>query len=311
MQFEWVNLPINQWQDFIGRAGRSNLIQSWPYARASHRHGQVPTRFATINRHGKILGGFQVQVAKAMSFLQVATLDRGPLWFDEHGTQDDWREFLRAFDTAFPRRFGRRRRVMLELEDGEPARKLLREAGFKRVAPGYQTVELDLTRSLDDLNANLKSGWRQSLNKAARAGLTVDIDAGTRHLPWLLARYDTQKADQRFGGAKPDFLTSMAKEAHELGDLMMIRALDSGAPIAAILVFVHGTSATYQVGWTSDRGRSVCATHLLLWTAVGHLQERGIERFDLGGINDASAPGVTQFKQGLNGTAVDLVGIYY
>ena len=80
-------------------------------------------------------------------------------------------------------------------------------------------------------------------------------------------------------------------------------------PVAAILLTVHGNSATYLVGWSGDAGRRVRAHNLLLWRAVEHLKSAGIRWLDLGGIN-ADAPGVAHFKRGMGGELVTLAGGY-
>ena len=93
-------------------------------------------------------------------------------------------------------------------------------------------------------------------------------------------------------------------------EAVIFNAMEGDEVVAAILVFLHGSSATYQVGWTTGAGRKLGAHHQLLWRAVVQLKERGVLDFDLGGINDDGAAGVKKFKQGLGGKEVRLVGFF-
>ena len=102
---------------------------------------------------------------------------------------------------------------------------------------------------------------------------------------------------------------SLAQEADTFDDALVIRARHQNQAVAGLLVLAHGNNATYQIGWTSEAGRPVNATNLCLWTAVEHLKERGLSRFDLGGVHHTS-PGLVKFKQGLGGAPLNLVGVY-
>ena len=84
----------------------------------------------------------------------------------------------------------------------------------------------------------------------------------------------------------------------------------NGRPISGILVFKHGTTATYYVGWNSKEGRRLNANNLLLWSALRELKGRGVKWLDLGGVDGASMPGVSRYKIGLGGNLYTLAGSY-
>ena len=92
--------------------------------------------------------------------------------------------------------------------------------------------------------------------------------------------------------------------------MLVLRANLDGEPVAGILIFTHGKSATYQVAWTNEAGREHRAHHLLLWHTILELKERDITWLDAGGINPEHAEGVTRFKRGLGGDEFELIGFY-
>ena len=94
------------------------------------------------------------------------------------------------------------------------------------------------------------------------------------------------------------------------GDVVIGIARHNDVACGGILILCHGRSATYQIGWTSDRGRTCGAHNVLLWQALAQLKARGITTLDLGGMNDETAKGVKAFKEGLGGRTIRTAGLY-
>ena len=77
-----------------------------------------------------------------------------------------------------------------------------------------------------------------------------------------------------------------------------------------MLFLLHGSVATYHIGWADDTGRDLNAHNLLLWRASLLLRERGLAAIDLGGVNTHSLPGISRFKLGTGGAVRTLAGTY-
>ena len=77
-----------------------------------------------------------------------------------------------------------------------------------------------------------------------------------------------------------------------------------GIPVASVVASVMGDSAIYVLGATSDKGLDAKGSYLLQWTLIQWLKERGVRRYDLGGIDPQQNPGVYHFKRGLSGADV-------
>jgi hypothetical protein len=63
-----------------------------------------------------------------------------------------------------------------ELSDTPEHRVQMLTAGFKRVADGYRTIWLDLSKTLKDLRGEQKQNWRNALVQGERNDLTVIDD---------------------------------------------------------------------------------------------------------------------------------------
>ncbi len=309
---KWNVLTFSEWKQRFNQIRRSTLLQSYPYAQAqSALHNQKP-RWGLIEINGQEAGLVQIMEAGLFkNIFHAIIIDRGPLWFNGFGTLEHMRGFAGALQREFPARFGRRRRFMPEMESGAALGTILTEAGFKpQAAKPYETIWIDLTKSEDIWLKNLKSGWRGALRKAQKCGITIEWDDSGAHFPWLMKNYLIDKEEKNYDGPSLPLLTSLARYFIPNKEMMIGRALIDGKPIAGILLLCHGGAATYQIGWSSQKGRETAAHHLLLWEALCVLQAKGLTDFDLGGVNEDTAKGVKKFKSGMGGELVHISGLY-
>jgi hypothetical protein len=307
---KWNTLSIEEWEKKFSAIPRSNILQSYTYARAVCPLQKQKARWGLILIDGREAGLVQMfETGIFWNGLHTVIVDRGPLWFEGFGNAMHVKTFFDELNGQFPTRLGRKRRILPETEDGPTAQKLIAGTGLVPANDtGYQTIWLDLTQNTETLRANLKSNWRNKLSKAEKTHLTVEWDGGIEGLPEILTHYAADKEERGYGGPAPAFLKAYVPLLAARGDLLTARAMQNGAMIAFVLFAVHGRSATYLIGWSSPAGRECAAHHLLLWGGALMLQKGGIKELDLGGINDESAEGIKVFKEGLGGKTVRYVG---
>lgn len=312
---EWNTLSPAQWDECLRAVPRSTLLQTYDYARAQCPIEKQKARWGVIRFDGQPAGIVQVFEAGILwNALHAVIIDRGPLWFKGFGGAAHTKLFFEEFNKQFPPRFGRRRRILPEVEDGMTAQKILQSAGLARMddRKGYETVWVDLTAGDESRRAALRSNWRGHLGKAERAGLTVEWDDTGRLFTPLLAGYIEDRRIRGYDGPAPQLLSSLATFVTPKGGMITGTArLPDGQTAAMVMFVTHGRSATYLVGWTTDTGRDSSAHHLLLWNGMGVLKQRGVTELDLGGVNDDSAKGIKDFKEGMGGKTVRYVGHYY
>jgi hypothetical protein len=310
LNFDWSPIPPAEWRALLTRAPRANLLQSWPYSVAARLHDQMMSRRGRIVEDGETVGLMQIQEVK-LGPIHVLKLHRGPLWLGGDPDAARWRRFFSAFAREFPRRLGRWRHILPELDDCQGARALLAEAGLRQKGPEpYRTIRLDLQPELDAIRKRFKGNWRNKLNQAERAGLAITCDCQGSSAAAFLSGYGADKSARGYRGPAPARLATLIASAAPAGEAFIFNAMKDDETVAAMLMFRHGLGATYQAGWTTEAGRRTRAHHLLLWTAIGRLKDEGVAALDLGGIHPRTAEGVTRFKEGLGGTPVTLVGIF-
>lgn len=310
-EVSWNSLNEQEWQEKLGQVRRSNLLQTIPYARSQRIIASQTMRRGLINIDGKEAGLVMVLDASLLwGLFQAVIIDRGPLWFGGFGSAVHIKLFLEELRLTYPSRFGRKRRFIPEMQDSPALHSMILQSGFEKAGPGYETIWLDLTSGEDTLKAAMKKNWRGALHKAERSEMEIIWDNRGSLLDWFIAGYAADKGDKAYFGLPPQNLHKMARFFADTKSLIIGQSMVEGKPIAGIMLFLHGKSATYQAGWSTDKGRENNAHHRLLWEAVNVLKQQGIEDLDLGGINEEHAQGVTQFKSGLGGQSMRLCGHY-
>ena len=181
------------------------------------------------------------------------------------------------------------------------------DAGGRRFMTGYTTALLPVAASAERQAARLHAGWRGALKRGLGAGLEIacrDARSDLLGLDAALARHEDERRRRGYG-AQP---TALVAAAARRGPALLATASGTEGPAAFMLVFLHGASATYQVGWTGVAGRAACAHHRLLWTVLAELRARRVRLLDLGGLNVPA--GIAYFKLAAGALPRTFAGTY-
>ncbi len=306
----WNEGTMGEWGHHFLSIPHSTLPQSFAYAYAmGQTKGHVP-RLGLILHGEEPIGLVQVLERTSMKLFRQAHIHRGPLWFGEPPQDDAMEAVFRILRKTYPDTLFRRLSILPELPAGPAMDELMRRTGFRKTAPGYRTVWLDLKPAPEAIRTRFGGGWRKGLRAAEKANLVLDVDPEARNLPWLVRQDQRQAKNKHYRSASGKLLVRLRNALHQSGGILMITALSGKTPVAAALLIVHGQAATYQVGWSNDAGRKTNAMRLVLWRAITELKKRGITSLDLGGINPEDAAGVTEFKLGLGGDVFETVGLF-
>ena len=280
--------------------------QHWGYGAACSALGSHVIR-AEVRLDGQAIALAQFICRRFLGLAHAAVCTRGPVWLADSGEaarRDAYRLLRRT--APLPRLRGLFLTPESEMED--PA---LSAARMAQVMTPYSTAVLDLTRDLDDLRAAQKGKWRNRLVHAERSGLTVrPLKARPGALDWLLAAETAQQRAKRYAALPPALIPAW-QEAEGKDSLLTLAAEEAGEITAAMLFLIHGTGATYHIGWSNAAGRAVSAHNLLLWRAIKSLKRRKIRWLDLGGLNTEDTPGIARFKLGSGARLHTLCGTWF
>lgn len=191
---------------------------------------------------------------------------------------------------------------------------LLADLGLKK-SPMHlaaeHTVIIDLTKSEDELLANMRRQTRYEVRRAAKQGITVEKSQSEE----IFKEFRKVQAEtaKRQGFVPPNLKTLMA-EREAFGDniAIYVAKTDEGKPIAYGMIIKDGKEGDYYEAASTERNRKMPGAYALLWQVTKDLKAEGYERFNLWGIAPAGQPnhryaGVTTFKTGFGGEVVEYV----
>ena len=184
---------------------------------------------------------------------------------------------------------------------------------WRRVMTGQSTVVIDISKSVDDLRAGLDRRWRLPLAHAEKSDLKIHrVGTNPGQYRWLLDAEIQQREKRGFIGLPLQFFDLYVQSRQQPSKNILTMRADIGRDrVAGMMFLIHGESATYQVGWTSEEGREQNAHHLILWHAIEELQSRGVRVLDLGGVNTIRSAGVARFKISTGGRVVTYAGSFF
>lgn len=305
MQVHWGGHDMAAW-DAAHAEALGSLQQDWTYGSAMFALG-VPLLRARVEQDGMTLAYAQFIVRRFGRLGAVALCSRGPLWLQPLDAKDRARVY-KAMKQSLPLPGLRFMLVTPEQAAGEA----LGLSPMRRVLSGMSTVMLDLTPSMDELRANLERRWRHRLVTSEGAGLSIQrVGTQPNQFRWLLEAEMAQRGDKGLDGLPPAFFERFALTHAEPSKAMLTLRADVGRDrVAAMMFLIHGRSAVYHIGWTSDKGRDLHAHNLILWKGIEELKARGIRQLDLGGVNTIRSAGIARFKISTGGKVVTLAGSY-
>lgn len=205
-------------------------------------------------------------------------------------------------------------RVRPQLRATEDNLKLLADLGLKK-SPMHlaaeHTVVLDLTKSEDELLADMRRQTRYEVRRSLKQGITVTKD-DSEEIFKEFHRVQSETA-KRQGFVPPNLNTLLAERKAFKGNInIYVTKTAEGEPIAYGMIIKSGKEGDYYEAASTDLNRKLPGAYALLWQAIKDLKAEGYERFNLWGIAPPNQPnhryaGVTTFKTGFGGEVVEYV----
>lgn len=305
MRTAWNNIDPNHWALLHARSSPA-LQQDWHYGDSLAPLGiGVHRAQVTLDTEPIALAQFICRRYGPLGTLALCT--RGPFWVKPVPPEiraETYHELKRTIPLKWPRV------VMFSpdlqnTDDGSLAR-------LTRVLTGDSTVLIDLSQSLQSFREGMTVRWRNRLAASEKAGLKIiRTRSGDSRFHWLLEQEANQRKTKGFSGLPLQFVENYAKAGGPgRRTIFMLSAEADGARIASMLFLLHGSAATYYLGWANDTARKVSAHNLLLLHAFAALKEAGLSTLNLGGINTRNLPGISRFKIGTGGRVVTYAGTF-
>ena len=304
---ERLRMDDRAWDAFVTGLAAPSFLQLTAWARVKRPNGWTPARVVASGPKGPI--GAQVLLRKAGALpWRLGYAARGPVASELDATgiaafADASRSQARALGISTLR-------IEPELEDDPPLRAALERGGWRPIERSFQppsTRIIDLTSSEDALWSDLRQKWRQYVNKARRAGVTVS--AGTAaDLPAFFELYEETATRAGFYHREEHSYRAVWDAFAPAGMVRLLLARSAaGQPLATLFLIGCGRRMTEVYGGMNLAGADVHANYLLKWEAIRRAREEGFAEYDLWGL---AHPGIAHFKAGFGGREVQYVGAW-
>lgn len=307
-------VDASAWNELLADFEDASFEQSATFAAGVWR--SAGTSFLVVERNGKILGGAcVVTIDLPVGLGGVAYVKHGPVWRrrDSAANPADYRAILLELITEYGERRGQG--IVITPRPNPVAnsieRTVLNECGFVIRRP-----DIDPNRFLVDVTIDEKAQleslgqkWRYNLRAALKNGIEVTEAVDDKDVEAFAKLHAAMVARKRFGNCDAiDLISALQTELPDRLRARVFLARHNGEPVAGAVIGVHGDTAYYLFGATSDQALPLKAGYALQWAIVGWLRQQSAHWYDLGG--EAGEDGLHQFKKGLVGKRGTIISSY-
>ena len=299
-------MTAEEWNEIAKKYPEANFLQSPDYGKMNEILGST-VLYDDFEGYGFAL--MIVRNAKRGRYLEIPC---GPLtnWNDKKTVQiifEKIAEIGREKGCAFVR-------VRPQLLMSPENIKLLADLKLKK-SPMHlaaeHTVILDLTKSEEQLMAEMRRQTRYEVRRAEKLGIKVvssNLEADFEEF------HKVQVATAKRQGFIPPSLKTLMAEREAFGEKIKVyKAVTAeNQPIAYGLIIKSGKEGDYYEAASTELNRKLPGAYALLMQATRDLKNEGYVRFNLWGIAPAGQPnhryaGVTTFKTGFSGEVTEFV----
>lgn len=293
------------WKKTLENYPEANFLQSPEWAKVNEILGTkvIVREFENFGRALMI-----VRNAKRGRYLEIAC---GPL-IDWHNTNLLYEVFAEIRKTAKENKcaFVRIRPQLRRTPENLMLLKGLNLKPSPMHLAAEHTVILDLTKSEEELLADMRRQTRYEVRRADKLGIKVEV-SNTEEIFREFHKVQTETAKRQH--FFPPSLELLLAEHEAFEDKAVIYvAKYENQPVAYGLIIANGSEAEYYEAASTELNRKLPGAYALIWQAMKDLRFKGIKRFNLWGIAPPNQPhhryaGVTTFKTGFGGEIVEYV----
>ncbi len=164
----------------------------------------------------------------------------------------------------------------------------------------FDVAYIDLTKSMDELKANMHPKHKNMLNKSAKSNL---IFIKNVEIKILIKMLDETYKNQVKSGPSHEFIENLSKHLTNEGKAKIFAVNDEyGKTLSVALVCICGNTADYTFG--GNIHNSLGAGQFLQWNIFEYLKTIGVKQYSLGQIaksdvvynNPKFEEGISRFK---------------
>lgn len=293
------------WDELYQKTNRPSLLQSWDYGRAHSSSNKIYVKRFLIQDSESNLNIAILQVLhKKFLFLNFYRINRGPIFFKENKYDESrivsavFKKFSKNYQFKF---------LSITPELDFNFNNIFLNFDYKKIyfnQPSWSSFDVNLDLSLDLIEKNLDSKWRNGLNLSLKQQLNIVEDNSLKNLKSLIDLNEKDSSLKNFKSINKNFLYNFLSKSN----YKIFNAYNNKDLVSSICVSLHNPGSTYLIGWSNSDGRKKNSMNLLIWKVIVKLKSDGFKHFDLGGYDKDVSKGIFDFKVGVGGRSYQLVG---
>lgn len=297
----------SEWENFLLKQEQANFLQSWYWGEFHEALGQKIQRTGFYKNNK--LAGIMLSIVEDAKRGKHLIVPAGPIidWQDKDLVNAFVKESKRIAylsDCAFIR-------VRPQLLSNDISKKLFRDAGFSE-APMHLhaqlTNQLDITKTEEELLANLRKNTRHEVKKAEKEKIKITSSNDPKEIKKF---YDLQLKTATRQGFVPfpyKHLYEQFKVFAQDNLVLLYSAYFGKKLLAQAFIIFFGNEAIYHYGASTDEGRNHPGAYLIQWEAIKEAKRRGLKKYNFWGVaNDPKHRfySLSIFKRGFGGEDIE------
>lgn len=302
----------SEWEKFLQTRTEANFLHSFNWGTFHQALGKTVIRIG-FYKANQLIGVMQgiVEKAKRATYL---TIPGGPLinWDNEQVVA----AFMQNVKTQAKQNNCSFVRVRPQIPENSENRELFCCLGFKKSPMHLHvelTVQLDLTKTEDELLASMRKNTRYEIKKALKMGIKIEKSTNLKDVENFYELQAGTAKRQKFVPFSKPFLVEQFKAFSQDNQAVLYTAKHEGSIINQAFVIYYGQEADYHYGASTQEARRLPGAYLMQWEAIKEAKKRGMKRYDLWGVAPEEEKnhrfyGVSVFKRGFRGQELHYLG---
>lgn len=296
-----------EWEKFLVGRPEACFLQSWGWGVFHEKLGNLVWRRGFYR--DKKLAGVMLAITENAKRGRYLTVPGGPVidWTDKslmEATIEELKQIAGQDRDVFVR-------IRPQLEETKENLEVMKRLGLKP-APIHLHAELthklDLTKSEDELLAEMRKATRYEIRKAERVGVKVEATLEVEAMKEFYRIQLETAQRQNFTPFQEDFLTKQFEVFSKRGEALLYEARYEGELLAMAVIIFYGAEAVYHYGASTDLGRKYPGAYLIQWEAIKEARRRGKKFYNFWGVSPEGKEGeghrfsgLSLFKRGFGG----------
>lgn len=294
------------WESFLSKHPEANFLQSWQWGEFHSAIGHKIHRTGFYNDDELV--GTMLSIVEDAKRGRYLTVPGGPIidWQDTNQIKifvEEIRRLVKSERCVFVR-------IRPQLESNEFSKYIFQKNGFIS-APTHLHAELtsqiDITKSEDELMANMRKATRYEVRKAVSQRIKVTSTDNPEAIKRFYKLQLMTSERQHFVPFSYNFLYEQFKAFSKAWKVLLYSAEFENKLLAQAFVIFYGQEAAYHYGASTDDGRKYPGAYLIQWEAIKEAKKRGMKKYNLWGVSPENQKdhrffGLSIFKRGFGGT---------